>query len=186
MCVTGHESPQSECFHFLCHQSSNFFISSILLSILTTMLSAVHNASWSCSSSVFLHFAGGRGLRELWDFESLFQGNTDGMGCSLVLFPPSKWRLQMYVYSDTVLFFLNTDAWSLLWGNQRTTFPGVFLAPCTCTARNTTLWHLVLELPVCDRICEKGPHPAKLTFPVRSFVAGHVNLGRSSDFFTNR
>ncbi len=32
----------------------------------------------------------------------------------------------------------------------------------------------------------KGPHPAKLTFPVRSFVAGDVDLGRSSDFLTNR
>ncbi len=39
---------------------------------------------------------------------------------------------------------------------------------------------------ICVRICEKGPHPAKQTFPVRSFVAGHVDLGRLSDFFTNR
>ncbi len=35
---------------------------------------------------------------------------------------------------------------------------------------------------ICDRICEKGPYLAKLTFPVCSFVAGHVDLGRSSDF----
>ncbi len=37
----------------------------------------------------------------------------------------------------------------------------------------------------CDRICEKGPHPAKFTFAVRSFVVGHVDLGRSPDFFMN-
>ncbi len=37
----------------------------------------------------------------------------------------------------------------------------------------------------CDRICEKGPNPAKLTFVVRpyAFVAVHVELGRLSDFF---
>ncbi len=39
---------------------------------------------------------------------------------------------------------------------------------------------------ICDQICEKGPHLAKLTIAVRSFVVGHVNLGRSSDFSMNR
>ncbi len=34
----------------------------------------------------------------------------------------------------------------------------------------------------CDRICEKGTNPAKRTFAVRPFVAGHVDLGRLSDF----
>ncbi len=37
----------------------------------------------------------------------------------------------------------------------------------------------------CDRICEKGPHPAKLTFAVRSFVVGHVDLRQSFDFCTD-
>ncbi len=37
----------------------------------------------------------------------------------------------------------------------------------------------------CDRICEKGPLPAKLTFALCSFVVGHVDLGRSADFFMN-
>ncbi len=38
---------------------------------------------------------------------------------------------------------------------------------------------------ICDRICEKGLKPAKLTsIAVRPFVVGHVELGRLSDVFT--
>ncbi len=37
----------------------------------------------------------------------------------------------------------------------------------------------------CDRISEKGPNLAKRTFAVCLFVAGHVDLGRLLDFFTN-
>ncbi len=39
-----------------------------------------------------------------------------------------------------------------------------------------------INTTICDRICEKGPNPAKLTFAVRPLVAGHVELRRLSDF----
>ena len=50
---------------------------------------------------------------------------------------------------------------------------------CLCMPMRTWL------VNICDRICENVPLPVNCTFVVRSFVGGHVDLGRFSDLLAN-
>ncbi len=75
-------------------------------------------------------------------------------------------------------------SYALLKSSTPKVVPAVPLAPALYC--DSVLWKFGEKLESkCERICEKGPNPAKPTFAVRPFVASHVELGPLSDFLTN-